>query len=98
MQLNPSWMLARRHGEEVLSVLRRIDEHIFAERERANAAARNARKVATAARNAALAAHTTPKPGRGRVARRQALAATSLNIPVNASLLAAANNLLIFPT
>ncbi|KAK7016093.1 hypothetical protein R3P38DRAFT_2786469 [Favolaschia claudopus] len=44
LQLRPSWMLARRHGEEVLATLRRVNDRVREEREREKEAGRNARK------------------------------------------------------
>ncbi|KAJ7619939.1 P-loop containing nucleoside triphosphate hydrolase protein [Mycena polygramma] len=85
LELRPSWILARRHGEDVLAVLRRVDERVQAEKQRTNEAANTARKALTAARRAAVATKP-PKLPRSRVARRQALAAMSPNLSVRFTL------------
>ncbi|KAK7027844.1 bloom syndrome [Favolaschia claudopus] len=84
LQLRPSWMLARRHGEEVLAMLRRVDEHEREEREREKEAKRTARKEATAARKAAVAATKPRKLPRSRAARR-ALTTMSPNVSTMSS-------------
>lgn len=84
-----SWMLARRHGEEVLNVLRRIDQHVREQKEQEKEANAAQRRQDTVKRKAArdLAAAATPKP-RGRPPRsthRPPLAAASANTIVGAA-------------
>ncbi|KAJ7103240.1 P-loop containing nucleoside triphosphate hydrolase protein [Mycena belliarum] len=82
--LTPSWMLARRHGEEVLNVLHRIDRHVREQKEQEKEAKAAQRRLDTVKRKAArdlAAAAATPKP-RGRPPRsmhRPPLAAASTN-------------------
>ncbi|KAJ7196619.1 hypothetical protein GGX14DRAFT_375854, partial [Mycena pura] len=87
LELRPSWILARRHGDEVLAVLQRVDERVEAEKQRTNEVASAARKELTAARKAAVAATKPPKLPRGRVARRLALATMSANVSVSSIIL-----------
>ncbi|KAJ7782372.1 P-loop containing nucleoside triphosphate hydrolase protein [Mycena maculata] len=84
-ELSPSWMLAQRHGEEILEILRRVDEGVWVEKEREKLRRRDERRQATQRHNAASAA-AKPKPmGRGRAARRMALASLPVNMPTPAS-------------
>jgi superfamily II DNA helicase RecQ len=50
--LNPLWIMARRHGEEVLGILHEIDEQEKAARERAKQVNAAARQAVTVARHA----------------------------------------------
>ncbi|KAJ7512821.1 P-loop containing nucleoside triphosphate hydrolase protein, partial [Mycena galericulata] len=80
----PTWMLARRHGEEVLQVLRRVDEAVRAEKARNSEISRELKRAETKRRKAAEAAANPqppkpPGPGRGRGRRRTALSRLDMN-------------------
>ncbi|KAJ6449357.1 hypothetical protein C8R45DRAFT_1084266 [Mycena sanguinolenta] len=83
-KLNPPWMLADRHGEEVLKALSKVDDTIRSQKEQEKAAKKIAKHAETLARQAARAAvraaAAKPRGGRGRGLRRLPLASRSLNV------------------